>query len=332
MPRRQISRIVFAALVAAVLTLALAGAAAAQLPVRIDSMSIALWPEYDKAGVLVIYRGALTSDTKLPARLTFAIPRAAGKPSSTAGVDAQGNFRYLKYEIVEQGDQLLVSYDCPYAGFQFEYYYDPLQGQGPDRKFDYTYRADYAIADLSFEVQEPAGASGLSTMPAGSDAGAREGFNYRSIQVGPLQAGQSTTVSVSYRKTDTRLSSEIKGLPTPSNVQFEDVPKPAAGGVSTSTLIIISATLVAIAAVVGLTVWMNNRNRRSAPMSVPAQRGARANRQRGRAGAMPAQPLRPAAKPPAPSAGITGYCHNCGRGLKADEIFCPACGTRRKGA
>ncbi|MFB0535005.1 MAG: zinc-ribbon domain-containing protein [Anaerolineae bacterium] len=27
---------------------------------------------------------------------------------------------------------------------------------------------------------------------------------------------------------------------------------------------------------------------------------------------------------------MSGYCHQCGKGLRADDRFCPRCGMRRR--
>ena len=137
----------------------------AQDTITISELNVALWPEYDKAGVLVIYTGSLSPDVQLPADVTFAMPADAGKPAATAGIDAQGNYRYRQYEAVVESDTLFVSYSLPYRSFQFEYYYDPLGGQGVDRQFDFTYRADYTVDSLTLEIQEPSGSSDFSTNP-----------------------------------------------------------------------------------------------------------------------------------------------------------------------
>jgi len=315
-----------------VIAWALAGVqgAGAQTPIRIASMSIGLWPEYDKPGVLFIYTGRLAPDVKLPVRLTFAIPKSSGGPSSTAGIDAQGNYRYLQYQTVEQGDLLLVSYTCPYPAFQFEYYDNQLVIQGNERKLDYVYTADFAIDALTLEIQQPIGASGLQTQPPATSTQNRDQFVYQYVNVGPLAAGQTTRLTATYVKSDARLSGEILGLPTPSSVQFEDIPKAATpAGLPTSTVILIAVTVVAVAAVVGVYLWSQGRQkRRPAVAATPAPARRKGKRARATQPAANSPPGRPAA----PASSANAYCHQCGRGLKADEIFCPACGARRKGA
>ena len=297
----------------------------AQAGIALSDMTVALWPEYDAPGVLVIYRGQLSPAAPLPVDVTFAIPAQAGKPSSTAGVDAQGNFRYRQYQMAQQGDQLLVTYSLPYRRFQFEYYFDPFAGQGAERAFEYTYRADYAVESFTLEVQEPAGAEEFATDPPADSVAAEAQFPVHTIQFGRLEAGQEVAVRVTYRKEDPRLAAEVLGLPTPSSVQFEDAPGRATG-LRGPIIALIAGAAVLAAGVVGLALW--TRSRRAAPMSRQARR--RAARQTGRAPKPAASRARSSrvADPPKQAA---AYCHQCGRALKADELFCPACGTRRKG-
>lgn len=296
----------------------------AQAPVRLDEMSVALWPEYDRPGVLVIYSGTLAEDVPLPVTITFAIPASVGTPSATAGVDDLGSFRYRKYELRTQGDRVLVSYSLPYRRFQMEYYIDLLAGQGNDREFAFTYQADYPVRDFRFEVQEPLGASGFQTEPAAGRVVTEAQLPLHLIPIGALEQGQSASVTVRYHREERRLSAEILGIPTPGPAEFEDVPR-AGGGISTTTAIILGGALVAVGLALGLWMWARSR----APAG--ASRQARRYAERRKAGRGVKEPLsRPAAAPKPKPSDVVGYCHQCGRPLKRDEIYCPNCGTRRK--
>ncbi|MGQ9518017.1 MAG: hypothetical protein ACUVT1_12190, partial [Anaerolineae bacterium] len=220
----------------------------AQTPVRLDEMSVALWPEYDRPGVLVIYSGTMAGDVALPVTITFAMP-AAGSLSATAGVDEQGNFRYRKYELRTQGDRILVSYSLPYRRFQMEYYLDLLAGQGSDKEFTLTYQADYPVQDFRFEVQEPLGASAFQTDPAAGSVITESQLPLHLVPVGALAQGQSAGVTVRYHREERRLSAEILGVPTPGPAEFEDVPRAAGEGIPTT--IILAGALVAVGLAAG---------------------------------------------------------------------------------
>ena len=43
----------------------------------IDSLAVEIWPDYDRASVLVLLTGTLLADAKLPASITLPIPAAA---------------------------------------------------------------------------------------------------------------------------------------------------------------------------------------------------------------------------------------------------------------
>jgi hypothetical protein len=314
-------------LIAVLLGFALGGAGVlAQSPITLSEMSVALWPEYDKAGVLVIYSGMLSPDARLPVDIAFAIPASVGKPSATAGIDEQGSFRYRQYEAVVQGDTLLVRYNLPYRRFQFEYYYDPLNGQEADRQFDFSYQADYAVDSFTWEVQEPSGSVDFRTSPPADSRTFEAQLPLNVIEMGSLAAGATAGVTVGYRKESAALSVEALGLPTPSSVEFEDAPRQQTG--SRSLLIIGISTAIVIGVVLALVWWLRVQSK--TPMNRQARRAAAR-----KAGS---QPAGGPARSPAPrrmservdTASVTGYCHQCGRALKADERFCPGCGVARK--
>jgi hypothetical protein len=214
-----------------------------------------------------------------------------------------------------------------------------LSGQGTDRQFDFGYRADYAVDSFTLEVQEPSGSTDFVTNPPADTRTVEAQLPLNVIEMGPLAAGEVAGVTVSYHKESTALSAEVLGVPTPSSVAFEDAPQERSG--SQSLLIIAIVTVVVIGIVVGLVIW--SRNRQQVPMNRQARRAA----ERKTGTKSPRKPVRePTPRPakerfdatPAPrstgersdAAPVTGYCHQCGRALKADERFCPACGAARK--
>ena len=85
-------------------------------------LQIALWPEYDQPGVLVIYRGLFAPDTTLPAPVEIRIPASVGQPTAVAYVDDSGQRFNQQYTTRIENDQLVVSFELPTLGFQLEYY------------------------------------------------------------------------------------------------------------------------------------------------------------------------------------------------------------------
>jgi len=306
-------RICLAAVLAALLLLSVAGSAVAQQDVHVQAMTVSLWPEYDQEGVLVIYRGSLAEDVPLPVTLRFLIPKEAGKPAATAGIDATGQYRYRSYQLADAGEFLEVSYSCPYREFQMEYYYNPLMVTDTLRSFVYQFRADYAVDDLTIEVKEPAGAQNLSLTPVATGTGTDfDNLPLQKYALGAFAAGQTFQFSASYEKTDPRLTSEILGLQPPGTAQFEDVAQPS-GSQNVVAYILLGAagTLLLGAAVYAI---VQGRKR---PKPQPVQ--ARSTRSKPRRAAP-----RRAAQPGA------GFCHQCGTRLKPGAQYCAKCGAKVK--
>lgn len=307
-------RICLAALLAALMMLSAAGPAVAQQPVRIQAMTVSLWPEYDQEGVLVIYRGTLAEDVPLPATLRFLIPKAAGKPAATAGVDATGQYRYRSYQLADAGDFLEVTYTNPYREFQMEYYYNPLVVTDTLRSFVYQFQADYAVDDLTIEVKEPAGSQNLSLTPVATGTGTDfDNLPLQKYALGAFAAGQTFWLAASYEKTDPRLTSEILGLAPPGTAQFEDVAQPS-GSQNVVAYILLGAAGTLL---VGAAVYAIAQSRKR-PKPQPAQ-------------ARPATRGKPRRATPRKATPAAGFCHQCGAQLKPGAQYCAKCGAKVKG-
>ena len=68
-----------------------------------DKVQVNIWPEYDRAGVLVIYRMTLAAATSLPAQVTVRIPISAEKPYNLAMRDVDGLLYNLDYTLADDG-------------------------------------------------------------------------------------------------------------------------------------------------------------------------------------------------------------------------------------
>jgi hypothetical protein len=289
--------------------------ASAQDAVRLKSMTVSLWPEYDDAGVLVIYRGAIADDVALPVTLRFLIPKAAGQPSSTAGVDATGQYRYRSYQVVDAGEYLEVSYTNPYREFQMEYYYNPLTSNDTLRAFEYRFRADYPVDELVVEVKEPAGAQNLTLTPVATGTGTDfDDLPLQKYAVGPFALGQVFQFSATYEKTDPRLTAEILGFDMPGTAEFEDVAKPAGSQNVVAYILIGAAATLLIGAAVYAYVQTRKKPKRKAPAPARPTKKTKSRKT-----------MQPKT---GPSAG--GFCHQCGARLRPDAQFCPKCGAKVK--
>jgi hypothetical protein len=258
-------------------------------------LKISLWPEYDEPALLVMYRGQFAADSSLPLPVEFRIPAEVGRPYAVAFLDEQDQPHDLDYTTRPEGDWLVVVFDLPTQGFQLEYY-APLPGSPApgQRTFTYTYRADYALATLDLEVQEPLGTQGFKLEPpADSVVQEADGLNYHLAAAGPLDQNDTVTWSVSYEKTRSGLTA--------------DAPQPK--GVSGILIAVLS--LIALAAVGVGGFWLGRRSQPVPPPAAPGKR--RRGGQRRRPGQSTTQD--------------TGFCYQCGTRLRPGTDFCHQCGA-----
>lgn len=293
-------------------------------PARLKSLTISVWLEYDRPGGLYIFRGELPSGTTLPVTLVFRVPARTGGPSSTAGIDQSGSYRYIRPTLKEDGDTIIVEYPTNWPSFQFEYYDDALVRQGQNRQLEFSYRAEYAIDQLVLEVKQPYGATGVTfDPPADAQSQGEDGLVVHRRNVGPVAPGQSVVWKVSHNKSDARLSAEALGIPTPGTSQYEDAAAATVPGAASHDRVIF-----AVLAVVGLLALGGLGYALLSGSSQPAQAGAWTHIQPGAKG----RRRRPKGAPELPQVRPARYCHQCGAPLSRGDLFCRKCGTKRRGA
>jgi hypothetical protein len=284
-----------------ILALLVPFAVQAQAPVVLDRLQVSLWPEYDRPGVLVIYRAVLPADQTLPVGLAFRIPAAAGEPSAVAYRQDDLNLISLPYQRQVVGDLALITFTTSVREVQFEYYDPALQVQDSNHRFVFTWPGEYAVGEFAVEVQQPVQATGIIVNPAlGSGTLGSDGMTYFSATLGGLAAGQPQVVEVAYGKTGSGLSFErlqpVEPIARPASLGERLLAWPYWPWV----LAAVGVTLVALAVVFFV---------------------------RGRKGENSARPGRLRHRP-ATEGGARLFCHNCGAPAEAQAVFCSMCGTQ----
>lgn len=275
---------------------------------RLASLEIDVWPEFDRPSMLVILRAELAEDSVLPAMISLRIPTSAGRPAAVASAPTgTAVLANLGYDITDvQIDFTTVEFSTPDRFFQLEYY-DGLQGDGPDRSYDYVWPGDLTVGQLVVQVQEPAGATDVSVQPELTDSGVGpEGLAFREADLGAFDAGQTVTVSVQYTKTDPRTSAEILNLQA-VNPEPPDAGSGSGRGLSSWLLVAVAVAAIAVGAAVfvfSLRVWL--------PARASSRRRTRPKRRRRGEG------------------GDALTCGQCGKRLRSGDRFCPACGSPEK--
>jgi hypothetical protein len=271
----------------------------AQNPVSvIDALDIEIWPDYDKASVLVLLTGTLPGDTLLPASVSLPLPQAA-RLNAVARID--GKDGSMKDDIFSSTDAPgTLTFITPDLRFRVEYYL-PYTVNENKRSFDYHWLAAVSVNSFQLRVQRPSSASTLTTRPATANVvrSGGDGFDYHTFPVQPVPAGQSFSLHVDYQMTTPQLSAA--GLPSPStNMQLPALPAAASTGAGMNWA--LAAVVTGGLIIVGALIWQMASRRRASNISKPvasqAEKQSRAK-----------------------------FCRNCGEPIDEGDKFCRGCGS-----
>jgi hypothetical protein len=282
------------------------GIVQAQGTLSLAAAAVSIWPEYDRPNALVITELLLSPDTPLPAQVTLRVPASIEKVQAVAVGDTPGTVtdQGIDYAFTEGDPWSQITITAPQRAIRVEYYDSALSKVGNQRTYAYTWPADYAVGDFSFELRAPLEASDVTSEPAlNKDLVDPDGFQYWTARPGALEEGQQYEVTFGYdRSTDLPstaslvASSQQSGQVTPAtwtNFVYEQLPY------------IIGLVGLALLIGGGWWFWRSGHDRSKASPS-RRRHGARA----------------------AASDDEEIYCHNCGRRAEPTDRFCRACGTR----
>ncbi len=279
-------------------------------------LQVALWPEYDRPQVLVIYRGLFAPDTALPVPVEIRIPASVGQPTAVAYVDESGQRFNQQHTTRIEGDQLLVSFELPTLGFQLEYYDElPMESTGM-REYTYTHTADYPTTALNLEFQVPPTADAFTLdPPADSVVPESDGLTYHLVRRGPVTEGSTERWTLVYQKDDEELTaSGFIQAPTPAATA-----PPATGGSDNTTVLIFLVAFVALVGVGAGAFWLGRRTQSTPETAPPPKR--RKRRGSGQGSPPPPQRLTMSALEETP------FCYKCGAQVRDDAEFCHKCGA-----
>lgn len=280
--------------------------AAAQADITFESLDVAIWPEYDRPDVLVIYRASLDGAVTLPAEVTLQIP--VEQPNAVAMKDMDGSLVNLNYTTEKAGNWTKITFATPVPDFQLEYYDPGLTKNGAERSFSYRWSGGYAVKALSVSVLQPVGATEMKIIPnLGSGEQGSDGLTYYNYVVGELRADTDFKIDLTYQKADDALSFESQVV-----APVAPVDSATSGRRTMEEMLPWVLGGVGLALIVGGVIWYwrsgrvrsedNNRRRRHASVRTRE------------------------ADEPAADAAV--YCHQCGKRAGAGDAFCRTCGTK----
>jgi hypothetical protein len=263
----------------------------------IDSLAVEIWPDYDRASVLVLLTGTLLADAKLPASITLPFP-AAAQLNAVARVDSgDGEMKDIT-TYTQTPDE--ITFVTTVLQFRVEYYF-PYTLDNDHRTFTFKWSADLSVNNFQIRVQQPKSASSLTTVPGTIDvASEADGFTYHAFPIKFVPAGQPFSVTVDYTMDSDQLS--VASLVSPGVEESASPPLAREkAGINWSIVVMVVGGIIILVVL----VWQFAARR--AGSSRPEVRPAESK-----------------------SASASRFCTHCGNPIAKEDKFCSKCGSALK--
>lgn len=133
--------------------------------VKLETLNVILWPEYDQPSMLVIYNFTLTADTQVPTSMDIRFPKEAN--ITAVAYQSAGELLLASYQTEpgqEPNWQTIKLFITEPTTYHIEYY-QPLERDGDQRSFTYQWMGDYFVNEFNIEVQIPDDSQGARTDP-----------------------------------------------------------------------------------------------------------------------------------------------------------------------
>lgn len=273
-------------------------------PIHISTMKISLWSEYDNPNVLVMYKGSVSANVKLPVKIKFSI--IPGVEPHVASVTPTNDHIHDPFDIeIEEGDTY-VKFLLKERDFAIEYYYKAFPKLGSNKSFIHNYKSYYPIKSFSYEIQQPISATNFITQPSSirtvSDS---KGILNHLVLTGGVAAGEIKTVSVSYFKSSKKTSLQL--------LENRDGKWSAYNIISTIVLVMLVGLLIK-------SYIKKGGGKRSKIQRAGAKRAAQKVQSHNQERKIPAEKLEYR------SDRVPKFCSNCGEKVDVDANFCGSCG------
>ena len=175
----------------------------------IGRMRVLIWPEHDDPGVLVVYDGRFTDDSRFPTKTTFFIPKGA-VINDVCSLSPGGQHFCQLYEVTagEDMDKAIVS--LPFSNFYLGFHTQSLDTGAERREVEYTIRANHPIETLEVNVEQPLRATEFTISPSGGEVSEDDGFTRFEYVLADIAKGEERVFRIGYSKKDGAPSVDIK--------------------------------------------------------------------------------------------------------------------------
>jgi hypothetical protein len=277
--------------------------ALAQDKVAIQSINVQLWPEFDRAEMLVLNQIVFSSSAKFPIQFDVRIPADATINTVAVGLSVESvSDQNVKYLAKKDGEWSVVSITATGPAVRIEYYDPNLRKDGNLRTYSYRWLSDYDVSDFGVAFQQPFDAVKFQSSLPLQDEGINSinKMQYYSSDIGTAPADKMLVFDMNYEKpTDTLSVSHLDIQPmvvdenTPGRVSFNNFLPYIIGGVG-------------VILIVGGLVYYRESGRSGSKKSRRRQH-AQADREENESGV---------------------YCSQCGTRARGGDRFCRTCGSR----
>ena len=275
----------------------------AQGTVKMDTLKVLLWSEYDQPSMLVIQDFTLTEDSQIPATMDIRIPKEANITAVaylSGGEYLLGNYQPQDEEDANwQRIQLFVTERTTYR----VEYYQPLLRDGDKRSFTYQWTGDFSVNELDIELQVPDDSRGIITDPV-IPLMQNQPFLSGGARSSGLGQGESYVLQLEYSR-----SSDVVAA-TPPSSQVEPIVPVDENTDGRSTLDNLPLLLGGFGiALILAALYFFFRGQSSQTRKIRARRRS-------------SSPQDPA---------VASYCSECGTRAQESDRFCRVCGSKLRG-
>jgi hypothetical protein len=283
----------------------------AQNSAVIEQLEVALWPDYDRRAVLVIYRIQLAADTPLPAQVQLPMPVESGDPFAVAWQGEDERLLVADYTSEVQGEWNIITLTSGSLVAQLEFYLD-YELSGSIRNVVFVWPEGFAVSNMDYEVQQPIAVDDLQVVPPPERSIiGKDGLQYLLATLGQVLTDGTVRIELQYSNSSDQLTADAISTSEPFSLSS---PITAEGGTPDILQILpwfLGGLGVCLVVIGGILYFQSRRKPQKAGKRSRARTRVKVVKNEGNLGVDPS----------------TIYCHQCGTKVNVSDKFCRHCGV-----